>query len=409
MKQQRLLLFTIGLNVIFGTIIITLLSGQRSQRQDNYQVIYTELQTHGETNGNSSQHQVLLATNLREEQVVEPSSQHEVLLPKNLREKPVVQTISPPHWTVFLNGTVVHVGNSPQKYNFSYLINSHQEICSNWTKDSNKLKLVMIIKSNVINFDRRQTIRETTGLRILQQQLNYRIVFLLGIEADYFSMKNDSETWKIQTKVHKESLEYGDIIQLDIIESFRNLTMKAIMSLDWYINFCSSADISLSTDDDIYIHAPNLMSQMSQFKSKGLVDRHITCNQNTWMPILREKNGKNKYTLTEDELPGKFFPQYCSGFGYAFGLDVAKKIYEQTFLTPYVFIDDAFITGFCRYKAEIDVVHNENFALNPSVTDKNTACQFKKGRITSNQFDFHQIINIWKYVNKIPRNCTEKS
>lgn len=81
-------------------------------------------------------------------------------------------------WKVLNDGTVIHLGNRLFPFDYSYVINN-ENICKHFR--SNSLKVIIFVDSEAINLERRQLIRDTWGLKLLQEAINYRIVFLLGL------------------------------------------------------------------------------------------------------------------------------------------------------------------------------------------------------------------------------------
>ena len=46
---------------------------------------------------------------------------------------------------------------------------------------------------------------------------------------------------------------YGDLIQGNFMDTYRNLTYKSIMGHMWVSNFCNQAEFVVKTDDEIYV------------------------------------------------------------------------------------------------------------------------------------------------------------
>ena len=87
-----------------------------------------------------------------------------------------------------------------------------------------------------------------------------RLVFMLGTTSNT----------RLLEEVGQESAEHGDIVQGDLLDTYRNLTYKSVMGHLWvrwvgaaseescsimsvFSEFCSQADFVIKTDDDIYI------------------------------------------------------------------------------------------------------------------------------------------------------------
>ena len=50
---------------------------------------------------------------------------------------------------------------------------------------------------------------------------------------------------RTQEALQQESVLYGDIVQEDFLDSYRNLTYKAIMSMRWISTYCKHATFVL--------------------------------------------------------------------------------------------------------------------------------------------------------------------
>ena len=56
-----------------------------------------------------------------------------------------------------------------------------------------------------------------------------------------------------QKQLEEESSKYGDIIQGDFLDTYHNLSYKAVMGNLWVAEFCSQAEFVVKTDDDMYV------------------------------------------------------------------------------------------------------------------------------------------------------------
>ena len=122
--------------------------------------------------------------------------------------------------------------------------------------DDNKIEqvyLLMVIKSMTGSFSRRKAIRDTWGHTeqipgnrykiycddlsvVIGEKLKIRRLFLLGK-----SNTTDEANQRREMLLKEEAKEWGDIIQGDFQDSFRNLTLKEIMFMRWLPRHCSKA------------------------------------------------------------------------------------------------------------------------------------------------------------------------
>lgn len=139
-----------------------------------------------------------------------------------------------------------------------------------------------MILSAAANFEQRQTIRETWANDVMQQIGNFRVFFLIGLT-------NNTDT---QERLVFENMIYEDLLQISIFDSFANLTYKSINMLRWYIKYCPNANFLYKTDDDIYIHLPNVRQLLANSTN---LNNSILCRRNRSRKILRNANIKDLF------------------------------------------------------------------------------------------------------------------
>lgn len=239
---------------------------------------------------------------------------------------------------------------------FRYILNPERACV---THDGTPVRLLVYVHAAPANLKKRQSIRQTWGDQDLLRRHNATLVFIMGSVSDQHLM----------ALVGMESERYGDIVQEDFVDSYRNLTYKAIAGLKWAASFCSRATYILKTDDDILVNWYRLLDYVHkvvepQYGGQGL----ILCNQWLRMKIIREK--KSKWYIPEEDFPGEYFPPYCSGSAFLLSGDMAQAMYEASLETPFFWVDDYYITG--ALIKRLGVQHrrlNTAYILNPSVAE----------------------------------------
>ena len=56
-----------------------------------------------------------------------------------------------------------------------------------------------------------------------------------------------------QRRLEEESSKYGDLVQGDFLDTYRNLSYKAIMGSLWVAEFCGQAEFVVKIDDDCFL------------------------------------------------------------------------------------------------------------------------------------------------------------
>ena len=70
-----------------------------------------------------------------------------------------------------------------------------------------------------------------------------KLAFLLGRPEDD----------KKQERLQEENSKHRDIVQGDFLDTYHNLSYKAIMGNLWVSEFCDQAEFVVKTDDDMFI------------------------------------------------------------------------------------------------------------------------------------------------------------
>jgi beta-1,3-galactosyltransferase 1 len=236
-------------------------------------------------------------------------------------------------------------------HDFVYLINP-KDICN-----GNKLKYMIYVHSAPRNHKKRQTIRHTWGSRTVLVKYEMRVVFIMGVVDDKVVMD----------QVRLESNSYGDIVVENFLDSYRNLTYKAIAGLKWVSDNCGAVTYVIKSDDDILIDMHALMEQMNSTEVKSYGTRNlIMCNQWVRMKVIRDK--KSKWYISTEEFPDEYFPPYCSGSVFIMSIDAVQKLFWASLRTTFFWVDDFYLTGLLVQKVGIEHKRlNDNYMLNAKV------------------------------------------
>ena len=116
---------------------------------------------------------------------------------------------------------------------FKFILNPGNLICgqsahtATTSVDSN-VELLMYVHTAVEHFTNRMVIRDSWAKRSLFPST--RLVFMMGFVNN--SSLNDK--LKLEMSIH------NDIVQGDFIDTYRNITYKAMMAIKWISKYCSN-------------------------------------------------------------------------------------------------------------------------------------------------------------------------
>lgn len=221
------------------------------------------------------------------------------------------------------------------------------ERCPNFGKE---MDLVIIIMSAPTHLEARTAIRQTWGH--FGQRSDISILFMLGATLDS----------RVETILKKEQKTYNDVIRGKFIDSYSNLTLKTISTLEWVDSYCSKVKFLLKTDDDMFINVPRLQS----FALKHAKNRNVIFGRlaKKWKPI---RNKKSKYYVSKTQFKNDMFPDFTTGPAYLLSTDIIRNLYEAALNQTYLKLEDVFVTGIVADKLKIKRTHANEF-LNKKIS-----------------------------------------
>lgn len=217
---------------------------------------------------------------------------------------------------------------------FEYVINNN--VCDN----TSQLQGVILVTSYFGNVETRSAMRRAFPSAKLKE-FNLRRVFLLGISPD--------DKYTTQKAILHENKRFGDLIQGNFQEAYRNLTYKHVMGLKWSANYCKNSRYIIKMDDDIVVNMYKIIELMNKTKlpSRKLLAGYILSG----MTPIREP--ANKWYVTKEEYEGSFYPTFVSGWFYITNPKTCKKIVEMSSRVPYFWVDDIYVTGIIAQRLRI--------------------------------------------------------
>lgn len=227
------------------------------------------------------------------------------------------------------------------------------------TRCPHSFHLLILITSNLKNFERRHTIRMTWGEDPVSRNRKWKTYFLVGRTDDNFHL------YQLSLEIQR----YGDIVLADTIEDFYNLAPKLHMGFEWANKYCDYKFL-MKGDDDVFVNVPRLLDFLDDAgtpkESLYAGNCHYAAN------VFRD----GRYGISKEEYWKDIYPRYCSGGGYILTKDVVEKFLSVIYVVKVFKIDDAYI-GELALKTGVDVFHSKDFQMFQS----NERCLFRKETI----------------------------
>ncbi|XP_071141949.1 beta-1,3-galactosyltransferase bre-5-like [Mytilus edulis] len=222
----------------------------------------------------------------------------------------------------------------------AYIIDPSEKICDNSNCDN--LKLLLVVKSYVLNFGQRNAIRKTWGGI---DGIRTKVIFITG----YIDGVNPSF-------IEIESKLYKDILQLNIEDTYENLVYKTIYSLLWLSDLDIPNTFVHFVDDDRLVNTFNVYNvAINSMTSDDLVIIGYK------LDFSKPQRGINsKVYISPNEYPFSYFPSYIIGGTILTNMKTVKLLALGVAYAKIIQIEDSFI-GIIATAFNIEMKHHPGF------------------------------------------------
>ncbi|ELU01686.1 hypothetical protein CAPTEDRAFT_214885 [Capitella teleta] len=156
-------------------------------------------------------------------------------------------------------------------------------------------------------------------------------------------------------------------------------------------------------DDDAFVNMYTLQKHLIQLDAAGYNKKFGLCALWLNMQVMRD----DKWQVSTEEYPDEYYPPYCSGMTYLFSTDVAAKLYEASFFVRFFWVDDVYITGMLREKANVNFTSTGTvYCEPPEMADLFTERWHKCVFIHLFGNDTKSIIETWNRWSKMVEKTT---
>ncbi|XP_052075945.1 beta-1,3-galactosyltransferase 1-like [Mytilus californianus] len=210
-----------------------------------------------------------------------------------------------------------------------------------------------------------------------------KCLFVIGNHRLFSDGTRDSTR---DSGLQEESTLYKDIVQIDYIDSYGNLSYKTVFSISWAVRYCSSAKNVMKTDTDMYVNT-YLLPFLTKKAPTKLIDR----NSKWYVSFKGYKENK--------------FPPMCSGTGYIISMDLVLTILQTSKYIPFLHLEDVYIAR-CLKKMRVTPTYLLGFNnMKPGFNP----CSYKNDIITSHDVKPKELDIYWNQIKSfsvsvIPEN-----
>ena len=183
----------------------------------------------------------------------------------------------------------------------------------------------------------------------------------------------------VQQQIDEESEIFRDIIQIDMVDAYYNLSMKAAAVLNWIHSYCPIVPFVLKCDDDVFVNINNLIAVISKLPSNvahiygALTSREVLRSNDSllknnivffFFPLQKKLFSffdAAVWCSTHELWPWNYYPPYLSGGSTLIGGRAIGPLLAAAQVTPFYFIDDLYFTGLLAKKAGVSLRLSEKY------------------------------------------------
>ncbi|CAF1377424.1 unnamed protein product [Adineta steineri] len=252
--------------------------------------------------------------------------------------------------------------------------------------------VLILVKSSCEKFQERQAIRLTWGEKQQLGKKSCKLAFVLGENRHNISIEN-------------EMTKYGDIIQIDKLDSYYYTSSKMIMMLRWITDYCTSKsertsyqdlrNYVLFVDDDYYIDIDSLLLYLRRLDEDPDITTYERRTFITGELIEGSRPRRflnDRYYVSLIDYPYDMYPAYISTGCFLMTRYNARLFYIASKYIRLFHFDHIYM-GILAYSMSIKLIeNNELFSTSLSSTmyfHNQTKFLSRWKNIFNNRIDFH--------------------
>ena len=141
---------------------------------------------------------------------------------------------------------------------------------------------------------------------------------------------SDNKTAEVMKSVDVERCHYKDVLTVDVLENYYNLTRKKMAALEYLVKSNLDFEVVLKTDNDVYVNVQLVLEWLPDALSQAYkkVNSSVRPFFSGSCPLsggpIRAPN--SKWYLSPKDYPPKKFPPFCFGTAYFLSQDLIKAM-----------------------------------------------------------------------------------
>lgn len=267
------------------------------------------------------------------------------------------------------------INDYPNPFPFNYFF-IHNSTCPSNTY------LFMYIISECKQIAERNSVRQTWGME--RKHISIRYIIGIGGSDCY-------NNYKIENR------KYGDILQINIQESFANETLFNLYTMKYLTILCPYASYFAKFDVDTYVDLNKLLKDIIPYKNQEF--KFWGAEKQKWKKVNADQSFKYSSPVDVANYYNNLFPikgiDVYSGFASVFSSDIPSLIFNFSYNYPILMrIDDQYIS-WLLYKLKIKISSISSYAILPN------RCRIYKNVTVIHRITSLDLISFSRYIKGI--------
>lgn len=162
---------------------------------------------------------------------------------------------------------------------------------------------------------------------------------------------------KLDDLLQEEVNIYNDIVFGEFIDSYRNLTRKMVLGIEWAAKNCQAKYV-MKADEDSFVNILELVQWLEEYqRMQGHKPLYMGAALIDKGPY-REKD--SQFYVSEEEYPESTYPPYVSGTGYVFSGKLLVKL-TNSIKSVRLFPNEDACLGVLMQYIKVKPLNNERF------------------------------------------------
>jgi len=196
--------------------------------------------------------------------------------------------------------------------------------------------IVNLVLSKENEVDRRASIRKTWGAPLTYRRTQILTFFLLAKE------RKDVKT--VNPDLISETVENKDLIIVDMIDSYQNLTLKVLAGLTWVNKYCKDTNFVVKVDSDVFLNPFPFIDYL--WGNNMVINQNIDfIGGSVCSNCMPRRSFHDQWAISYLDYPYTFYPDYTHGPCYVMS---QRSAFRLLLSSPYVRMipyEDVYFTG----------------------------------------------------------------